>query len=239
MWDTAGARLLASLAPAAGPTPYVHGRVALSPDGQKVAFDDYDFLPAGPRDSVTALRSARVKVCDAASGEELLSLAAGKNVIYCLAFSPDGKVLAGGNQEGELFVWDIATGELRREQKESEFYFRLAFSPDGKRLAGVDREKVRMWNVSDGQEILLLRATEPRPSDGGFNPHLAWSSDGQQLASFNWNGTVSVWSGPPSPFRRFTGGSKRKAVFSPGISPRPNRPPTAIRRPRPRFTWRF
>jgi eukaryotic-like serine/threonine-protein kinase len=194
VWSTAAAQLLASFTPSRAASPYTHGRVALSPDGQWVAFDDYDPSPAEPSDSSTALPPAWIKVCEVASGRELLSLPVGNSIVFCLTFSPDGKVLAVGNQDAELFVWDIPTGELRRKQKQSEFYFRLAFSPDGQRLAGVDREKVQMWNASDGQEILLLQATEPRAGDGGFNPWLVWSQDGRQLASFNWNGSVSVWS---------------------------------------------
>jgi tetratricopeptide (TPR) repeat protein len=69
----------------------------------------------------------------------------------------------------------------------------LAFSPDGARLAGASRERVQLWDVASGQDILFLRGAKPRPSDNGFNPRIAWSPDGARLAVANWDRTVSVW----------------------------------------------
>src|SRR5207302_7786611 len=50
-----------------------------------------------------------------------------------------------------------------------------------------------LWDVATGQDVLLLRGQPPRSGDGGHNPVLAWSPDGQRLAAMNWNGSVSVW----------------------------------------------
>jgi eukaryotic-like serine/threonine-protein kinase len=193
VWDRASQQILAAFTPALGPTRFTHGRVAISPDGQRVAFDDYDPAPGEAAGSAPAIASMRLKVCDVASGRERLSLSCGSSVLYCLTFSADGKVLAAATFDGELFVWNAETGELLHNRQLSGYFFRLAFSPDGRRLAGINRELVQIWNVPEYDEVLLLRGARPRSLDGGFNPAMAWSPDGRKLASMNWDGSISVW----------------------------------------------
>ena len=69
----------------------------------------------------------------------------------------------------------------------------LVFSPDETRLAGVTRERVQVWDVVSGQDVLFLRGAGPRPYDNAFNPRVAWNHDGTKLAASNWDRTVSVW----------------------------------------------
>src|SRR5262245_59950252 len=59
-----------------------------------------------------------------------------KHKPYCLAFSPDGRFLAAGSQEGAIRVWEIANGRsvvLRHDYAGP--VQSVAFSPDGKTLA--------------------------------------------------------------------------------------------------------
>jgi hypothetical protein len=60
-------------------------------------------------------------------------------------------------------------------------------------LAGVNRERVQVWDVATGQDVLFLRGADRRLSDNAFNPRVAWSSDGMKLAASNWNRTAIVW----------------------------------------------
>jgi WD40 repeat protein len=71
----------------------------------------------------------------------------------CLAFSPDGKLLAATDGEkGEVWLWDAAA--WREAASLPGAALGLAFSPDGKTLAalyptadGKDRE-ARLWDVA-------------------------------------------------------------------------------------------
>ncbi len=67
----------------------------------------------------------------------------------CLAFSPDGTLLASGHVDGNAHLWDLAKGEevpvrLRHEGVVGA----LGFSPDGSTLAsGSTDSNLRLWDV--------------------------------------------------------------------------------------------
>jgi WD40 repeat protein len=185
VWDAARPEALAVFRPAGCSDRFLRGAVALSPDGERLAFDDY----SGDE--------ARVRVWEVAGGRELLELPLGTSpaAVGFLIFSGDGRLLAASDTAGRVVIWDAATGSPLHAQPLQGPWFRLAFSPDGRRLAGVDREQVRLWDVQAGKELLTLRGAPARPYDGGFNPALAWSLDGRRLAAGNWDGSTSVWEG--------------------------------------------
>ena len=197
VWDTGTAQVLATFHPSPAPTIFINGRVALDGAGSRVAFDDYEDAVVNPSTNVPMGNPrAFIKVCGLSGRREPLKLPMpGARVVFSLAFSPDGRFIAAGEQEGKVWIWDAQTGALVNESLWESESFRLAFSPDGRRLAGVNRLRVQVRNVEDGRDILILRGAPSRPFDGAFNPLLAWSGDGSQLASSNWDQTVSIWNG--------------------------------------------
>ena len=71
-------------------------------------------------------------------------------IVICVAFSPDGKMLASGNQDHTIKLWDVATGKpLGMPLKHPGWWVRaVAFSPDGQRVATAGEHKVsRIWAV--------------------------------------------------------------------------------------------
>src|SRR5712691_9908695 len=77
--------------------------------------------------------------------------------VFRLCFSPDGKTLATGCDEGVMRLWDASTwqiarsfGFVRRHAGPSpEHICCLAFSPDGGFLAaGGDDSDVRIWDTN-------------------------------------------------------------------------------------------
>src|SRR5262249_33924289 len=60
--------------------------------------------------------------------------------IWRLAFSPDGRMLAGGGWDGMVRLWEVTQGRLLWSSvldQDSSHIYRMAFAPDNRRLASV------------------------------------------------------------------------------------------------------
>jgi hypothetical protein len=76
--------------------------------------------------------------------------------VNCLAFSPDGKLLAAGDKDSTVRLWHTASGKLAHKlsSRHGEFLF-VAFAPGGKLLATSATDgAVRIWDPSTGQELI-------------------------------------------------------------------------------------
>ena len=99
-----------------------------------------------------------VAVFDARTGKLVRTLA-GTGRMYAVAFSPDGKFLAGGNWLGDngkdssITVWNLRTGELTKTIARDDVTWRLAFSPDGKLLLGSGNRGVEVWDLSTARAV--------------------------------------------------------------------------------------
>src|SRR5439155_14207558 len=82
--------------------------------------------------------------------------------VLALAFSPDGKTLAAGSWDGDIWLWDVATRkEIKRLTGTGEIVRFLSFSPDGRRLTSAwQGGTVRVWNVAGGKQI--ARQDQPK-----------------------------------------------------------------------------
>jgi DNA-binding beta-propeller fold protein YncE len=110
------------------------------------------------------------------SGEIVRKFAA--NLVDRIAFSPDGRSLAGGGFNHALQLWDTATGKELWKSVNGTSIAAVAFSPDGKLIATGDYGSlVRLWNAQDGK---LLRAL---PGVAGTVRTVAFSPDGRLIAA--------------------------------------------------------
>ena len=81
-----------------------------------------------------------------------------RDIVYVIAFSPDGQILAAGGHR-EMRLWNINTGNpLFTLKKHQGGIQAVAFSPDGKTLASVSSK----WGRSDSRPVILLDPLAPR-----------------------------------------------------------------------------
>jgi WD40 repeat protein len=166
--------------------------VAYSPDGKRI---------------VSASDDKTVKVWDAGTGQVQLTLEGHTNVeggIRVLrdtgsaVFSPDGKRIASGGDDGALKVWDAQTGQnLLTRKGHIGGVISVAYSPDGKHIVsgggGYDSNgrgipgEVKVWDAHTGQNLLTLKGHTNGVSS------VAYSPDGRRVFACDVRGKVLAW----------------------------------------------
>ena len=195
LWDTSTGKQIRQFA--RGERDMVAGgfgvSAAFSPDGKIFAAADMKIV----NQQVQAL----VMLWDVDSGKELRSIKAGGPgafSVFLPTFSPDGKTIAWGSQDGTIGLHEVATGKEIRQIKGPQFgAASLVFAPYGKVLASKGMDGViRLWEVETGKQVRTLGASAQTNQGmmlalygmGG----LAYSPDGKTLASGGDN-TFRLW----------------------------------------------
>ncbi|MEG4233578.1 serine/threonine-protein kinase [Microcoleus sp. Pol11C3] len=112
-----------------------------------------------------------------------------KNLIFSVAFSPNGEVIASGSDDKTIKLWQVQDGqEIVTLAGHANSVHTVVFSPDGKILASSSHDKtIKFWRMKDGQEIRTLSGH----SNSVYG--LAFSPDGATVASSSWDKTIKLW----------------------------------------------
>src|SRR5205085_2873494 len=106
-----------------------------------------------------------------------------------LAFSPDGKVLAGGRRPGGVQLWDLDAGKERATLPAAFVPTALAFAPGGKALAAAHAAGLKVWDLAGGKDWSAhLDGVDGVPRSG-----LLFAPDGQALATWQPGHDLRLW----------------------------------------------
>lgn len=149
---------------------------AISPDGKHIISTSFDV----------------VKTWDIKSGVIVGEPFVGhKDMIWCVAYSCDGRFIVSGSSDRSVRVWDVKNRRPAREPflGHEDQVNSVVFSPDGKYVvSGSGDTTIRVWDVERGE-------VDYSPLIGhAFRViSVAYSSDGTRVVSGSSDNTVRVW----------------------------------------------
>ena len=124
--------------------------------------------------------------------------------IVQVAYSPDGNRLAAATTFG-IWLFDAQTYEKRlvlRSNSGWDLFNIVVFSPEGKMLASgaAHSKEIQLWNPITGEKLTTLIGHTERVSSIAFSP------DGETLASGSYDKTILLWDVPAGKPRKTLNG---------------------------------
>ena len=137
--------------------------------------------------------------------------------IPSVSFSPDGKFLASGGDDGKVILWDLHGRKLREFHNEHQEWAHrgivrsISFSPDGQRLATAgDDGKARLWDLQ-GRQLAEFSGHEGEVYSVSFSPNR------KLLATGGKDDTIRLWNLQGRQIKKFPG--HQKGVWRVSFSP--------------------
>jgi WD40 repeat protein len=122
----------------------------------------------------------------------------GQGQAESVAFSPSGKLLLTGADDGSVRLYDVSDPAharlLVKRQVSGNPVYTVAFAPDGTTVAAASTDNlVRLWSVAGGAAPTLTPVGKPLGGMASYAIGLAFSPDSKLLAVGSADKTVHLW----------------------------------------------
>jgi WD40 repeat protein len=127
--------------------------------------------------------------------------------VHAVAFSPDGRTVAGGDGTGRLRLWETTTGKLTRElQAHSNWVFSVSWTKDGSGLITGGGDNLIRWfdalNPVQPSRTILAHSNDVHA--------VALTRDGKTLVSAGDDRQIVIWDVERAAARRRLSGHERQ-----------------------------
>lgn len=155
---------------------------ARSPDGKWIA------TASGSRDPF-AQQDRLVRIWDATTGKVVHNLTGHTKPVCALEFSGDGQTVASGDLDGEIRLWESASGQSRTTGTFRGRVQRIAFATDGSRFVTLTDgfPGITVANSRTARAVDAVSLKDARLLDAAF------SEDGKTLAVLDGRGEILLW----------------------------------------------
>jgi WD40 repeat protein len=121
--------------------------------------------------------------------KEKTTLKGHKELVFSVAFSSDGKLLASSSADSSVKIWDVPAG---KEQTTLNGHlgavFSVAFAPDDKSVASAGEDMlIRLWDVAGAKEKFALKGHTSGVMAVAFSP------SGKSVASAGLDNQARLW----------------------------------------------
>jgi len=146
------------------------------------------FSPDGSQ--IAGIVGNDIKIWDATTGSELLTLTGHTQWVIGLSFSPDGKSLTSTSLDGTVKIWSIAPGneEITVSVPGGGFGTRVVYNPNEQEfLTNGSDGTATVWNSETGKQQLWVAGHDLEVMNVALRP------DGKRFATGSLDGTAIVW----------------------------------------------
>ncbi|KAI5123810.1 hypothetical protein M0805_009105 [Coniferiporia weirii] len=112
-------------------------------------------------------------------------------LIFCTAYSPDGKHIVSSSSSKDLRIWDVQNGNAVGDPLTGHLddVWSVAYSPDGRYIvSGSHDETLRIWDAQTGDAV-----RDPLTGHSNAVFSVAYSPDGRYIVSGSGDNTLRIW----------------------------------------------